>query len=94
MTAPGLRPLVRRARASGLAAAFGFALYAPSAVAQAPPPETKERPVAAFGEDNPSCREWSDGCIVCAKVEDGSAACSTVGIACLPVAVMCTKSGD
>jgi len=52
----------------------------------------EEKPSQAYGEDHPSCLEWTDGCLVCARLEDGSAACSMVGAACLPAAVSCLKS--
>lgn len=65
------------------------------AMAQAPtPPESDQRPVQAFGRDHPSCREWTDGCLVCARRADGAAACSMVGTACLPAAIVCIGSGD
>ncbi|PWB80480.1 MAG: hypothetical protein C3F11_17845 [Methylocystaceae bacterium] len=69
-------------------------LLAPCAMAEAPPPEAEQKPVQAFGADHPSCREWTDGCLVCARQADGSAACSTVGMACLPAAVACLKSDE
>ena len=43
----------------------------------------------SFGRDSPSCREWSDGCAVCAKQTDKTFACSLPGIACQPRAVAC-----
>lgn len=65
-------------------AAFALALLcAAEAVA------AEEKPAQAYGEDHPACREWTDGCLVCARQADGSAACSMVGTACLPAAVVC-----
>ncbi|WP_024878423.1 hypothetical protein [Methylosinus sp. LW3] len=52
----------------------------------------EEKPAQAYGEDHPACLEWTDGCLVCARLEDGSAGCSMVGAACLPAAVSCLKS--
>ncbi len=50
-----------------------------------------QKPAAAFGADKPDCLEWTDGCIICKKREDGAPACSTVGAACLPAEPICTK---
>jgi hypothetical protein len=38
----------------------------------------------------PSCSEWTDGCIVCARTAQGLA-CSTPGIACTRGAPRCLK---
>jgi hypothetical protein len=38
----------------------------------------------------PSCSEWTDGCIVCARTPQGLA-CSTPGIACTRSAPRCLK---
>ncbi|WP_243374484.1 hypothetical protein [Microvirga solisilvae] len=38
----------------------------------------------------PTCSEWTDGCIVCARSAQGLA-CSTPGIACVPRAPRCLK---
>lgn len=84
MTVFSGRPL--RAFATGVAL-----LVPPCATAEAPPPEAEQKPVQAFGADHPSCREWTDGCLVCAR-RAGGVACSMVGMACLPAAVACTKS--
>ena len=37
------------------------------------------------------CLEWTDGCRVCARQNDGSDACSNVGIACVPQKARCTR---
>lgn len=39
---------------------------------------------------DPSCAEWTDGCIVCARTPQGLA-CSTPGIACVRQAPRCLK---
>ena len=49
------------------------------------PPSTP----AAF-EGEPTCAEWSDGCIVCQRT-NGSVACSTPGIACVPRERQCLR---
>jgi hypothetical protein len=37
------------------------------------------------------CREWTDACRVCALDDKGTAACSNVGIACLPQKWRCMR---
>jgi len=39
---------------------------------------------------DPSCAEWTDGCIVCRRVPEGLA-CSTPGIACTPTQPRCLR---
>ena len=47
------------------------------------PPSTP----ASFDKE-PTCAEWTDGCIVCQRTDEGLA-CSTPGIACSPGAQRC-----
>ncbi len=49
----------------------------------APPQERRAAP-------EPTCSEWTDGCVVCARTPEGLA-CSTPGIACLRQAPRCLK---
>ena len=67
-------------------AAFALVLLCAS------PAAALEKPAQAYGEDHPACLEWTDGCLVCARQEDGSAACSMEGVACLPAAVSCLRA--
>ncbi|HLL28739.1 MAG TPA: hypothetical protein VKT73_13945 [Xanthobacteraceae bacterium] len=47
---------------------------------------------APAGDGLPAnCLEWTDGCRVCARQGDGTAACSNVGIACVPQKARCTR---
>jgi hypothetical protein len=85
---------VSAARRAFLAFACAAALAAATAGrADTPPtvPESGQKPTQAYGADHASCRQWTDGCLVCARHEDGSAACSMVGTACLPAAVVCLE---
>jgi hypothetical protein len=41
-------------------------------------------------EREPTCAEWTDGCIVCQRGERGPA-CSTPGIACVPRERQCLR---
>lgn len=38
-----------------------------------------------------TCREWTDDCRICSLSDKGEAACSNVGIACLPKKWRCTS---
>jgi hypothetical protein len=44
---------------------------------------------AAFDRE-PTCAEWTDGCIVCRRTDQGLA-CSTPGIACVPKEQQCLR---
>lgn len=59
---------------------------APAEAPAAPPPEV----AIAFGAGHPECQEWTDGCMVCKRVGE-TVACSTPGIACLPVQTICSS---
>jgi hypothetical protein len=47
---------------------------------------------SAFGEREPTCAAWSDGCITCERTDHGPS-CSTPGIACVRSPVQCLKRG-
>ena len=57
-------------------------------VPDAPPSGPPSTPAAFEGE--PTCAEWSDGCIVCQRT-DGGLACSMPGIACVPRERQCLR---
>jgi hypothetical protein len=67
-----------------------FALSLPAAADESAPAETPPEVAIAFGAGHPECQEWTDGCMVCKRVAD-KLACSTPGIACLPVATICSS---
>lgn len=48
------------------------------------------RPVA--GDPGAGCAEWTDGCVVCRRTDDGRA-CSMPGIACVQGPVRCLTRG-
>lgn len=62
------------------------AAHAVKADETAPPPS-----IAAYGDQNPDCLEWTDSCIVCRRVSDTEFSCSTPGIACQPGGVTCNE---
>ncbi len=74
-----------------------FALLAAPALADAPhtpkmPPPAREPHVSAYGAQNAACLEWTNACQVCTRTEaKGETHCSTVGIACTPTKVTCTR---
>ena len=45
--------------------------------------------VQAFGQSNPQCRAWTDGCVTCTAEGGGAGRCSLPGIACTPQPVAC-----
>jgi len=59
-------------------------LTAPAFAAEPKPPQT-------YGADAPNCLEWTDGCVICRKLEDNDAACSTAGFACVAREIACLK---
>jgi hypothetical protein len=46
--------------------------------------------VQAYGQQNPACAEWTNGCVVCVGL-NGRAQCSTPGIACTPGGLTCKR---
>lgn len=46
--------------------------------------------VQGYGQQNPRCLEWTDGCVVCLAT-NGHARCSTPGIACTPAGLTCKR---
>jgi len=40
---------------------------------------------------NAACLEWSDGCRTCQRPAGGEAACSNIGVACVPKENRCTR---
>jgi hypothetical protein len=69
-----------------LASLLGSPTYAQPADNNASKPDPH---VFNYGQLNPSCQQWSDGCRVCTR--EG---CSNIGIACQPVEVKCTVLVD
>jgi hypothetical protein len=52
-------------------------------------PRNEGPSTAAYGDSDRSCAEWSDGCVVCIRTDQGPS-CSTPGIACTRSALRCT----
>ena len=44
----------------------------------------------AFADRDPTCAEWTDGCITCQRTPQGPA-CSTPGIACVRETLQCLR---
>ena len=58
-------------------------------VLPATPPAGPPSTPTAF-EKEPTCAEWTDGCIVCQRTDTGTA-CSMPGIACVPRERQCLR---
>ena len=71
----------------GFALALGIVLGT-VALAHVLPAATSPAP-ASFDRE-PTCAEWTDGCVVCQRTEQGPA-CSTPGIACVPREQQCMR---
>jgi hypothetical protein len=71
----------------GLSLALGIVL---GTVALAHVLPARSTPEASSFEHEPTCAEWTNGCIVCQRTEQGPA-CSTPGIACVPRAPECLR---
>jgi hypothetical protein len=65
-----------------------------SARCDAPKPEALPAAVSvlAYGEKNPACLEWSDGCVTCARGAGDAKSCSTPGVACQPGDIVCKRA--
>jgi hypothetical protein len=75
---PSRDGLVALAIAAIVAATVVIGVLAPGKALHKAAPAEAVRP-----DGDPGCSEWSDGCRVCKRVEDGPI-CSTPGIACTP----------
>jgi hypothetical protein len=53
------------------------------------PPADERGSVQAHGEQDKTCRQWTDGCVICMRTEAGPPNCSLPGIACQPRDVTC-----
>jgi hypothetical protein len=49
--------------------------------------------VHAYGDMNPSCQVWTDGCRRCTRA-NGTPNCSNIGIACQPGIVRCVAEPE
>ncbi|GJE25828.1 hypothetical protein [Methylobacterium organophilum] len=56
--------------------------------ALAPAPQKQ---AALAPENDPSCAEWGNGCVVCQRLAEGPA-CSLPGIACTPATTRCLRA--
>lgn len=75
------------ALAASMLAALAIAPAGSSARLAALEPEPAG--LQGFAAQNPNCNAWSDACYICKRGEDGKAKCSTAGIACTPVEIVC-----
>lgn len=76
-----------------VAIALGARLVSAQTQGEPPgPAQAEQRPVVTYGDEDPSCLNWTDDCIICAKDAVGAVACSTAGAACVAAAIRCTKA--
>jgi hypothetical protein len=47
-----------------------------------------------FGDRDPTCQQWTDGCRTCARAEGGQHFCSNIGPACQPAAIRCGRRSE
>ena len=78
---------------SVLALAFSPLAACEASKTEATPEAGPSAAVLAYGDRNPACLEWSDGCAVCTRAEDGPQ-CSTPGIACQPSEIACGRGAQ
>ncbi len=45
--------------------------------------------IQGYGRQNPECRAWTDGCVLCTSDGGGHSQCSTPGIACQARGLTC-----
>jgi hypothetical protein len=54
-------------------------------------PSAADASIHAYGDREPTCREWTDGCRVCSRPDTGAPVCSNIPIACQPAAITCAR---
>jgi hypothetical protein len=73
-------------------------LVGASAQQQPQPPAPSSADVSAedvslhgYGDKNPTCQEWTDGCRSCRRDASGDPVCPNIGPACQPKAISCAR---
>ena len=79
------------ATALALAALLLVGASAPQRPVPAPDAASEEASMQGYGDRDKTCAEWTDGCITCARAENGDPVCPNIGIACQPKAIACAK---
>lgn len=54
-----------------------------------PLPPAEQQSLDAFSTAHKDCNVWSDGCVVCRRLQETAFACSTPGPACQPEPLAC-----
>lgn len=57
-------------------------------------PEAERLSVQGFGDKNPACLAWGDGCVTCQAGQDGKPVCANPGPACTPRAIACLRNNE
>jgi hypothetical protein len=55
------------------------------------PPEPPQAPGTSTQSGMPGCAVWTDRCVICQR-DGGVIACSNIGIACQPQAMLCLRT--
>jgi hypothetical protein len=77
---------------ASLAAAMVVAAAIAADAPVAPPaPEPPQASGASIQSGLPGCAVWTDRCVICQR-DAGVIACSNIGIACQPQAMLCLRS--
>jgi hypothetical protein len=56
--------------------------------------EAERISVQGFGDKNPACLAWGDGCITCQAGQYGKPVCANPGPACTPRAIACLRNKE
>jgi hypothetical protein len=60
-----------------------------------PAPKEQRAPfdgsIWTFGDYDKACREWTDGCRGCRRIDSTTIDCSNIGIACQPKSIQCSS---
>ena len=85
----------RIATALALAALLLVGASAQQQPPSAPPDAaSEEASMHGYGDRDKTCAEWTDGCMTCARAENGDPVCPNIGIACQPKAIACAKRSE
>ena len=84
----------RTATALALAALLLVGASAQQPQPRPPDAAAEEASMLGYGDRDKTCAEWTDGCMTCARAENGDPICPNIGIACQPKAIACAKRSE
>jgi hypothetical protein len=56
--------------------------------------QEREAHIYNYGDNDRTCRRWTDQCRICTRDNGGATICSNIGIACQPAKVECTARDE